>query len=202
MRARRPARELLPGARGARGEGGLSRGGAGGTVAGRWEREGAPLRLWSPWSPSRSGKKLCLERRFSGKPARAQLSRLCRRTETGARVPGAAWRGARRAWYRARGPPRGRPRGARSAACGSRRPQTSAASQIWAAFLWAAQGLGVRAGGGGGGRGVGKTTSGLSGLNPRDGVKDSGGLCVSGRFLGTELCVCPFSAFIQRSGVL
>lgn len=132
-----------------------------GTGAGRWECEGtATSALTTPAAASRRGKKLCLEERFAREPARAQLSRRPWRAWTrGARGHGGA-RGlgaAPCARYSPWGPPCGHPRGAWSVACGSRRPQTSAASLIWAAFLWAAQRSGVRAGGGG--RGRGKTTS-------------------------------------------
>lgn len=161
LRAGRLARELRSRARRACGREEDGPGRCSGTGAGRWECEGtATSALTTPAAASRRGKKLCLEERFAREPARAQLSRRPRRAWTG----GARGHGGARslgaapcARYSPWGPPCGHPRGAWSVACGSRRPQTSAASLIWAAFLWAAQRSGVRAGGGG--RGRGKTTS-------------------------------------------
>lgn len=89
-------------------------------------------------SPAFSPPQACFGRRGS----RVQL--------TPDSAPGAARWSPARAW---------------PAVCGSSRPQTSAAAQIWAAFLWAAQGSGVRAGGGGRWAWRAKTTSGRAGLS-------------------------------------
>lgn len=111
LSAPRPERELLPGAHGASGEGGPGRDGAGGTGAAYWKQRERRFGFGRRGCPQQKWKKLCLERRGVGKPARAQLCRRRRRGLPGARVLGAARLQAWRASYRARGPPRGRPRG-------------------------------------------------------------------------------------------
>lgn len=126
-------------------------------------------------SPAFSPPAACFGRRGSRVPLTADSA------------PGAARWSPARAW---------------TAVCGSSRPQTSAAAQIWAAFLWAAQGSGVRAGGGGKEVGVeGEDHIWAGWAELRDGVKDPGRLLgVSGCFQARSLCVqfTPSTPFIQQ----
>lgn len=107
----------------------------------------------------RREKKLCLERRFAGKSARAQRS-AAGGVLRPARVPGAADCGTRRP-----GPPGGRPRGPglRCVGRAGRRRQLLLRSGL---HFWGSAGIGVRAGEGGRRWAWrGKTTSGRAGLS-------------------------------------